>query len=192
MAGRAAKRSRRWPFPMAYSSVAGAIIVFRKSPVFCWCYGERLDTDKKLLLWRFPVDGPSPLSLFLHTRICSCCYMLLERTGAAAGEHSEEQNRTIYHKIGARLAPFCLRNGHIFLYWPALSFADSTILAGFSRHVYWPALPLRFAGNTLRRISHSTKRLLSAYISTFTLTLVFIGCFKPHAMGYRFPRQIGQ
>jgi hypothetical protein len=63
---------------MASSCVAGAIIVFRKSPVFCWWYGERLNPDKSLLLLRYLVDIPSPLSLFLHTKICSCCYRKAE------------------------------------------------------------------------------------------------------------------
>jgi hypothetical protein len=63
---------------VANPCAAGAIIVFRKSPVFCWWYGEGLNSDQRLLLWSFLVGGPSPLSLFLHTRICSCCYRKVE------------------------------------------------------------------------------------------------------------------
>ena len=70
-------RGRSFCHPVTCSSVAGAINVFRKSPVCCWWYGGGPNSEKRLLLWRYLVDGPSPLSLFLHTRICSCCYMLL-------------------------------------------------------------------------------------------------------------------
>ena len=66
--------------PVACSCVAGAIIVFRKSPVFCWWYGEGPNSDKRLLLLGFLVGGPSPLPLFLHTRICSCCYVVVSWT----------------------------------------------------------------------------------------------------------------
>jgi len=48
-----------------------------------------LNSDKRLLLWRLLVGRPSPLSLFLHTKICSCCYRKAESGKRKVGKSEE-------------------------------------------------------------------------------------------------------